>query len=261
MVELVGLCYEGGDHLVAGASMAPQALRWGLETAEDYSVLFQTAIPKIKDHGDILLRHSSPEKAVKYVKNLLEEKLDPSHPFLILGGDHTVSYFVLEYLFQRGVSPMVLHLDAHLDRRDEYRGFRLGHATVMHRARELLGPGRIFSFGVRSRAEEEIVEENFFFPYEVRDPIEKILREHPKERFYLSLDLDVLDPSAFPAVGYPEPAGISLKELFLTFQLLRGRIIAADLVEYIPVRDPGGIFAQVGGVILKELLTVLSLLP
>jgi agmatinase len=258
VVELVGLCYEGVDHLVRGASVAPSALRVGLQTAEDESVLLGTSIPEVKDHGDLPLQHLFPDEALRIARDFLKEKLNPTLPFLILGGDHTVTYFALDYLLEIGYSPHVLHLDAHLDRRIEYKGVKLGHATVMHHCAQLLGPGKILSFGIRTRAHDEVVEENSTFFYSVMDPLERALSNHPGERFYLTLDLDVLDPSAFPAVGYPEPAGISFQELFSCIKLLKGRLLGADIVEYIPFRDPGGIYAQVAGIILRELLIVLE---
>lgn len=258
MIQLIGFCYEGEDHLIRGASQAPTLLRWGWQTGEDYSLLFNTISPPVNDYGDFYFHNLSPEEASHRAQEILKQKLAPHRPFLVLGGDHTVSFFALNHLLSHGVKPRVIHLDAHLDRRIEYKGIRLGHATVMHRLSELMGADRILSLGVRSRAQEEVVDERCYYPYEVVEPLKKILADSSGDIYYLSLDLDVLDPGFFSAVGYPEPGGISPRELYTVLQLLRGRVIAADMVEYIPLRDPGGVFAQVAGTFLREILVVLG---
>ena len=75
---------------------------------------------------------------------------------------------------------------------------------------------------------------------------------------YVSLDLDVLDPSFAPGVSHWEPGGLSTRELLTMLQSLDGDVVAADLVEYNPLRDPTGMTGMVAAKVLKELLDAMT---
>jgi arginase family enzyme len=89
----------------------------------------------------------------------------------------------------------------------------------------------VHTFGYRAKAPEE---PEIGTSFEVFEPLNRFLEAYQEDPLYLTLDLDVLDPSVFPAVTNPEPLGITLWELFDTLHLLDGRLLAADIVEYNP---------------------------
>ena len=258
-VQVIGLCHEGPDNALPGAATAPALLRWGAESAEARSLFQQRAAPAVDDHGDKPFLGLAPDDALDAMESALGA-LDPARPFLVLGGDHAVTLPILRWHLRTGApAPRVIHLDAHLDRRSVHEGVRASHATVIKRVEELLGPQRVASFGVRSRAPEEPWDEARCFAYDVAAPLERWLAGiDPATPLYLTLDLDVLDPGAMPAVSNPEPGGIDARALFEALALLRGRLAGADLVELVPTAAPPAAAAQQAGIVYRELLVALA---
>jgi agmatinase len=229
-IRLLGLPYEGPEDFIEGASLAPERIRWARESLEDSSFILGKPAPELDDRGDLDLRGKTGEPMVEHAVSLLHGTLKDSSPCLFLGGNHLVTLPAVRFYEESGLDFDLIHLDAHLDRRDVYKGSRFAYATVIRRIEELIGPDRVHTFGYRTRAEEE---PETGVPFEVANPLVEFLgsRSGP---FYLSVDLDVLDPSVFPAVTNPEPCGITIRELSDALRHLEGRLIAADIVEYNP---------------------------
>ncbi len=165
---------------------------------------------------------------------------------IYLGGEHTITYPII--LAYREIYPnlRILHLDAHLDQRDSYLNSKLNHATVMKRISELGVP--IFSLGLRAISLEEkdtfikereriVLAEEFFKDKEgVLERVSQFLSEGPA---YLSLDMDVLDPSLAPGVGTPEPGGLTWQDLLkILANFMSAKPVAMDIVEVRPFLDP-----------------------
>jgi agmatinase len=178
------------------------------------------------------------EEISKKVRETLIEKRFP----IIIGGEHTVTLGSIKALKEFYENLKILHLDAHLDLRDEYLGCKISHATVIRRIYEMGIP--ILSVGVRTLCKEEyefIKEVNFplLWMKDLRENWEKSLRiieEFIKEGdIYLSLDMDVFDPSFAPGVGTPEPGGISWYEFLQILKLVvRYNLVGMDIVEVKP---------------------------
>ena len=153
----------------------------------------------------------------------------------------------------------VIHFDAHTDLRDEYLGNHLSHATVIRRVWDVLGDGRIHQFGIRSgeRAEWEWARAGHtnIHPFTFSGLSEAIaaVKGHP---VYLTIDLDVLDPSAFPGTGTPEAGGVTFIELMkATLSVIRGcNIVACDMVELSPPLDPSGTSTATALKLLREMI-------
>jgi agmatinase len=140
-----------------------------------------------------------------------------------------------------------------MDLRDDYNGLKLSHATVMRRVMETVGPDRLLQYGIRSGTREEwaLSEENGTL---LNDPetIPDMVGDSP---LYLSLDLDVLDPSVLPETGAPEPGGISFSQLHEVILACRGlNIVAGDVVEYCPYPGAGGPSGAVAAKVVRELI-------
>lgn len=174
----------------------------------------------------------------KNVKEALEEKKFP----IVIGGEHTITLGSIKALKEFYKNLKILHLDAHLDLRDEYLGCKFSHATVVRRIYEMGIP--ILSIGVRTLCKEEyefIKKTNFSLLWmkdlrENQDKSFKIIEDFIKEgEIYLSLDMDVFDPSVAPGVGTPEPGGMSWYEFLQIIKLVvRYNLIGMDIVETKP---------------------------
>jgi agmatinase len=202
---LLGIPFDSGCISIPGQRLAPQAIRWYLES-------FEPIKPKIYDIGDLIVAPEFP---------VLRERLNKTIPripgkFVCLGGDHSITLPIVEALKPK----LVVSFDAHCDFRDEYLGGKLNAATVMKRVSEIC---EVIVIGVREKFGGNCV---------MFDELESF---SPKDRkkAYLSIDVDVLDPSIMPGTGTPVPPGINLKKLFELIENFDP--VAADIVEVNPL--------------------------
>jgi len=162
-----------------------------------------------------------------------------------LGGEHTLTIAPVSELLNNHPALTVLHLDAHADLRESYGGSRLSHACVMRRIHEIGVP--TVSVGVRSLSKEEAqyINKNDMAIYsgwefgERGYPWKEIVAKLSEE-VYITVDLDVFDPSEVPDVGTPEPGGLRWHDALNLFRTLRNsgrKIVGFDLVELCPKTD------------------------
>ena len=167
-----------------------------------------------------------------------------------------------ESLFKKYPEVNIIHFDAHTDLREEFLGRKLSHATVLRKCYDLLGDGRIYQFGIRSGDSSEFkwaAEGHTHlrkFDLVGLDECIKALKDKP---VYITIDLDVLDPSIFPGTGTPEAGGITYKELQQAILDMRGlnNIVGADIVELSPHYDPSMVSSQVACKVLREMVLLL----
>jgi N1-aminopropylagmatine ureohydrolase len=168
--------------------------------------------------------------------------LAPYDKFLvILGGEHSVTVPVVEALADRTPDLSVLQIDAHADLRDSYQGSRYSHACAMRRLVERLPCTQVAIRSV-SREEAEAIPSlrtNVFYDRTMRaDPdwIDRVV-ESLGPRVFLTIDCDGLDPAIMPAVGTPEPGGLSWAETLALVRAVisRREVIGCDVVELCPL--------------------------
>ncbi len=212
------------------------------------------------DSGDIELPFGSSEKALEEIENRTAEILsDGKLPFMI-GGEHLVTLGAVRAAKKKYPDLKIIQFDAHADLRDDYLGVKLSHASVMRRCYELTGERSIWQFGIRSGEREEFRfarEHTNMFPQSLENVSEaaKALKGFP---VYLTIDLDVLDPSEFPGTGTPEAGGQSYTKLLeALFSLKELRIIGADMNELSPHYDTSGRSTALACKLLRELLIML----
>jgi agmatinase len=213
------------------------------------------------DLGDVLLPASDTAGALSRISKVAAGILADGKIPGFIGGEHLITGAVLEAVHRVFPEVVVLHFDAHADLRDKYLGERLSHATVMRRVIDILGPGRVYQFGVRSadREEVEFARENTrLFLYKVREPF-SALRQELDKPVYITLDLDVVDPGYAPGVGTPETGGISPHELMETVYGFAGlNVVGFDVVEVNPVCDPGGLAPLLAATVLREIVLLVA---
>jgi agmatinase len=174
-----------------------------------------------------------------------------------LGGEHTITAAAVKAVLKVHPALKVVHLDAHTDLRDHYKGSRMNHATVMRRTAELVGPRNLIQLGLRSgtREEFEYARANTRF-LGWRAGVERTLaREISDHPVYVTVDLDVLDPSCFPGTGNPEPGGWTYADLERFFLAIgRFAIVGLDVVELNPGLDSTGVSSITAAKVVRELL-------
>ena len=216
---------------------------------------------RIFDSGDIELPFGNAKKALKMIKERSKKILsDNKIPFLI-GGEHLVTLGQFEAVYEKYNDVCIIHLDAHTDLRDDYLGEKLSHATVIRRCYDLVGDNKIYQFGIRSgeRYEFEFANKHNYINKFNLDTIDEITKKLKGKNVYLTIDLDVLDPSFFPGTGTPEAGGVSFNELINAIKSFKDlNIVGLDVVELAPDYDLSRISTAIACKIIRELLLVLG---
>lgn len=259
-VVILGVPYEGDVVFKKGASLAPQKIRYASESIEFYSPYQKKEAKNFEDLGDISLKGLMKNEIFKKINEKVIDILKNGKKFILIGGDHSITYPAISAVSKFFENFVLIHIDAHLDRRNIFENDELNYATVIKRIEEKIGEDNVFSFGVRSHSKEERVTRNVYL-FRVYENIRKIENILVRKDFYISLDLDVLDPSVFPAVTNPEPGGISFNELLETIKFLskfKDNIIGFDIVEYNPLVSEEITWAVTASVIIREVIIALS---
>ena len=262
-VVLYGAPYDSTTSFRPGTRFGSRAIRsesYGLELYSPYQDAELRG--RVLDSGDLELPFGDPAPALAMIEARAAEILQGGKIPFLLGGEHLVTLGAVQAAAKVHPDLHILHFDAHADLRADYLGAPLSHACVLRRCHELVGDGRIWQFGIRSgdKAEFDWGKGHVFthkFDFEGLAEALDALQGKP---VYLTVDLDVLDPSVFPGTGTPEPGGVSFDALrrAVTDACRRLNIVAADVNELSPHYDPSGISTAAACKIVREMLIALG---
>lgn len=261
---LFGAPFDSTTSFRPGARFGSSAVRhesFGIETYSPYQNkdLEDTCI---FDSGDIELCFGSAEMALKDIEERAAEILEDGKLPLMIGGEHLVTLGAVRAAVKKYPDLHIIHFDAHADLRDDYLGAKLSHACVIRRCHDLIGDGRIHQFCIRSgeRAEFAFAKEHTDMHLFGFEGLSETVSELKKTGvpIYFTIDLDCLDPSAFPGTGTPEAGGVTFMELLnAILTVAETKVIAADINELAPMLDASGVSTAAACKILRELLLAL----
>jgi agmatinase len=263
-IVLYGAPFDSTTSFRPGARFGPSAMRhesFGLETYSPYQDADLTDC-RIFDSGDLELCFGSSQAALQDIRERAETILKDGKLPLLLGGEHLVTLGAVQAVAQKYPDLHIIHFDAHTDLRDDYLGAQLSHACVIRRCHDLLGDGRIHQFCIRSGEREEFrfaAEHTDFHPFTFEGLEETVaaLRAQ-KVPVYFTIDLDCLDPSAFPGTGTPEAGGVSFLQLLNAIRTVcTANVVGADVNELAPSLDASGVSTATACKVLRELLLAL----
>ena len=264
-VVLYGAPFDSTTSFRPGARFGPSAMRhesFGLETYSPYQDKDLMDI-RVFDSGDLELCFGSSELALSDIENRTKEILKAAKLPLLLGGEHLVTLAAVRAVFHEYPDLHIIHFDAHADLRDDYLGTKLSHACVLRRCHELLGDNCIHQFCIRSGEREEFqfaAQHTDFHPFTF-DGLKETVQELKEKKIpvYFTIDLDCLDPSAFPGTGTPEAGGVSFLELLDAIRAVaQANIVGADLNELAPMLDVSGVSTATACKVLRELLLAIA---
>lgn len=263
-IILFGAGFDGTTSFRPGTRFAPSAIRnesFGIETYSPYQDRDMLDY-SFFDSGDLELPFGNTEKVLSDIKERTEIILnDGKFPFMI-GGEHLVTLGSVRAVAKEYPDLYIIHFDAHADLRDNYLGQKLSHACVLRRCHEIVGDGHVFQFGIRSgdRDEFKFAEEHTYMNKFNFDTLEETVENLKGKNVYLTVDLDVLDPSIFAGTGTPEAGGVTFDELrkTLTFVCNKLDIVGCDVNELSPQYDQSGVSTAVACKIIREMLLALS---
>lgn len=242
----------------AGSRFGPQAVRnasYGLEEYSPYKDRHLSEVP-FYDEGDLILPIGNVDKSLDRIyrktKQLLKEVKIP----LVIGGEHLLTLPVVKAMAEHYPDLILVQFDAHTDLRDTFFGEKNSHATVIRRCAEVLGPGRVWQYGIRSGERHEFQyadKMTRMTRYEVLRNLKQDAAQWKGKPVYVTFDIDVIDPSFCPGTGTPEPGGITIGEALEALHLLENQnVVGMDLVEVSPERDQAGVTAIAAAKLLRE---------
>ena len=263
-IVLFGAPFDSTTSYRPGTRFASRTMRaesYGLETYSPGQDL-DLEDSLIYDGGDLELCFGDTQTALNEIENYARSvHSDGKLPFLI-GGEHLVTLPAFRAAQEKYRDIAVIHFDAHTDLRDDYLGAKLSHATVIRRIWDIVGDGRIFQFGIRSGERNEFYwakEHTKLRKFDFTG-LEQVIEECGSRPVYLTIDLDVMDPSCFPGTGTPEAGGVTFPQLLsAALQVIRGcHVAACDMVELSPPYDTSGCSTATALKLLREMLLALE---
>jgi agmatinase len=254
---LLGLPSDAASSYLRGAAKAPGRIREALrcDSTNTWSEgLLDLGRPELLgDAGDLELPEDGETTRAR-IREGVARLLDVGAKPLCLGGDHAVSFPVLQALGPRHPGLTLLHVDAHADLYEDFEGDRFSHACPFARIMEAGLAARLVQVGIRTLSAHQ-AQQAARFGVEQIDMRAWAAGTRPRLAgpVYVSIDLDGLDPSCAPGVSHWEPGGLSTRELLTLVQALPGPLVGADIVEFNVDRDPSGLTAMVCAKLVKEL--------
>ncbi|MEW5802635.1 MAG: agmatinase [bacterium] len=265
-VVVLGCPFDGTSTYQPGSRFAPNAVREASLAIESYSPEQNKDLSCVNlcDLGDLELPFGNTSRVLDLINLAIDQVLNERKVTITLGGEHLISLPVITAFKKHHPDLVVVHLDAHADLREEYLGEKLSHSTVMRRVLEVTGDSNLIQIGIRSGTQEEfLLARSIGCQYSIHhgnnnrnttgDDLRKIERKIQGKPLYISLDLDVLDPSVLPGTGTPEPGGFTFAQLMQVLSILRaGNVVGMDIVELLPYQTPHQVSSIVAAKIMRE---------
>jgi agmatinase len=238
-IVILPVPYDETSTWMKGADKGPDAILEASVNLEFYDIETSSeAHLKGINTVDPILEKETPGKLVKAVYDRITSLLCEKKYPVIIGGNHSVSIGSIKAFSESYKNLSVLQLDAHADLRQTYEGSEFNHACAMARARE---SAAVVQVGIRSMSAEELPyvdREKIFYSHELfyNKSLYQTALSKLSENVYLTIDLDVFDPSIMPSTGTPEPGGPEYFELmhFLRDVIKKRNVVGFDVVELCP---------------------------
>ncbi len=258
---LVGVPMDYTCSFRPGTRFGPQKIREVSTGIEEYSVYMDKSLEDVLfyDCGDLDLPVGNVERSLERIGASAEEILSDGKFPLFIGGEHLISVPVIGRAFRKyGEDLVVVQFDAHADLREGYLGCNNSHASAVRRLLDFMPGKNIYQFGIRSgtREEFEFARDNTnLFRFDVLEPLKKAVHSIGGRPVYLTVDIDVADPSYANGTGTPEPGGISSRELLEAVHAFRGlNLVGFDLVEVSPPYDASDRTAVLAAKIIRDVI-------
>lgn len=241
-IAVLPIPFDKTSSWMKGSERGPKAIIEASMNMELYDLETNYEVYKkgIFTSEEILSNNS--EEMIKRVYDRATELIKDGKFIVALGGEHTVAFPVIKAHNNIFDDISILQLDAHSDMRDSYLGNKYSHACVMARVKEI--NDNIVAVGIRSLDSSEldnIDKNNTFFARDIHNTKNWIREAVSKlnKNVYISIDLDVFDPSIMPSTGTPEPGGL---KWYPVIRLLREvcankNVIGFDVVELCPTEN------------------------
>lgn len=275
-VAFLGIPYDAGTGFRPGTRFGPREIRnfslrysaWGGHVPNGYWDIsrdqrFLNGVTMV-DCGDVDITYYDFEVNRRKITSSVEALLDRGTLPVMIGGDHSVTFPCISAFARLGPIDVV-HIDAHMDWRDDVDGVKFGNASPLRRSKELAFVDKMFHLGIRDirTTPDQVADaETAGATVVTRDAIRResvngILERLPQgRRTYVTIDIDGLDPSIAPGTGSPTVDGLLYHEVRELLHGIAGRaeIVGFDLVEVNPMLDLHGRTCLLASTLVMEFL-------
>ncbi|MCJ7800877.1 MAG: agmatinase [Candidatus Marinimicrobia bacterium] len=241
-VLLQSIPYDGTSTWGKGADKAFDAFIEASENMELFDIETDSEVYKKGIHIlPEIIENSSPEAIFEAVYKNTKNLLNTGKFLTFLGGEHSISIGIIKSFYENYQNLTILQLDAHADLRESYNGSKYNHACALHDASK---NANLIQVGIRSMDVSEkqyLNRDKCFFADHIlqnNNLVDNSI-DLMTDDVYITIDLDVFDPSIMPATGTPEPGGLDwqttinyLKEVFR-----RKNVVGFDIVELAPINN------------------------
>ena len=252
--QLVGIPYDASSSFQRGSAAAPPLIRQALNSPAGNSFTELGAnLSQLADAGDLTMP-ADPAAARVAIQSGVAASLAAGFRPICLGGDHSITYPIMRAIAKAHAAVTILHVDAHGDLYDEFEGDRFSHACPFARIMEERLCARLVQVGIRTLTPHQREQIARFGVDTIEMPhFAGGARPRIDGPVYLSIDIDGLDPAFAPGVSHREPGGLSVRDVLTLIHQLDGPIVGADVVEFNPSVDLGGVTASVAAKITREI--------
>jgi agmatinase len=238
-VIIIPVPYDGTSTWVKGADKGPQAIIEASANMELYDIETDSQVYLKGIFTEKFIEPLPlPEDVIGQVAQKVNSHIEEDRFTVVIGGEHSVSIGSIKAHARKYKGMTVLQLDAHSDLRNEYNGSKYNHACVMARAGQLCP---IVQVGIRSMDSSEkqsMQKETVFFAKDIYNNRQWITKAVSKlsDKVYITIDLDVFDPSIMPATGTPEPGGLFWYDVLALLKTVfeKTNVVGFDVVELCP---------------------------
>lgn len=251
-INIIGIPFDKKSSYVRGAAGGPDAVR---ETLHDTSSNYWTENGTNLDH-DVIMKDTGNLSVPTYESLLpaIEAAYVKDTAHIFLGGDHSITYPIVQTLAQHHSSFDILHIDAHTDLYDSFEGDKFSHACPFARIKEDGLCQRLVQVGIRTVTQHQREQaDRFGVEIIMMKDIAQLDQLHFDRPVYLSIDLDGFDPAYAPGVSHHEPGGIQPRTIINFLLNNQFSLLGADIVELNPLRDHERMTAALAAKLLKEL--------
>ena len=256
-IVMLGMPYDCTCSNRAGSRFAPQAARLESIGIETYSLYFDREMEEtfFFDAGDLEYPFGNAKKMLEITEENVDCIYNDGKKLLGIGGEHLITLANVKSVLKKYDNIAVIQFDAHTDLREQYIGEELTHSGVMYQIAKLIGYDNIAQIGLRSGEREEF---DIVKKYNTLKTRTDELDKFKDKNIFLTIDLDVLDPSLMSGVGTPEAGGMTYKELMNWIVYLKDfNIIGADIMELAPDIDITKTSTATACKLIREVLMIL----
>ena len=257
-VSILGIPYDANSSFLRGAAHAPARIREVLHAGSgNYCTQHALDLSKIsewKDVGDLPIKQEKVPEAFGRIQREIRRLLSQGERILSLGGDHSITFPIIQEYSKHYPQLHLLQIDAHGDLYDNFEDNPYSHASPFARIMEQNLVASLTQVGIRTLTPHQWEQVARFEVqvFEMKDWTADTDLQL-KGPLYISLDIDAFDPAFAPGVAHHEPGGFTTREVLGLIDQIQVPIVGADIVELNPQRDPTGITAMLAAKFLKEL--------